>query len=231
MAIKYFSLVRKFWLIIPIAGLFILLGHAFELHLPDIEHWVQDLGVWGPVGFIILFALLTPLFISVDALCFAAGLLFSLLQGELYMIVATYLAAALIFFMGRYFFRKKVSEFIARRKKFSDLNAIVAQKAFKLMFLLRMMPLPFALLSYSFAVAPVGFWPYLAATSGIFLYNMTLVYLGFTTKHIAGLIAGSAMSAPVSSPILVGGLLATLVVLFYISQLAAKAIDQLHKDE
>lgn len=209
------------------ALLIVLIGHELELHLPNIEHWIQNLGPLAPIGFIVLFVAITPFFVSVDVLCFAAGLLFSLGAGELYIIISTYLASAVIFLLGRSLLRKKIADFIAKHKKFAALDVLLGNQAFKLMFLLRLTPLPFALLSYAFAVSQVRFLPYLAATSGILIYNMTLVYLGYTTKHIAGLVSGHATSH-VSYPLLSAGLIFTLGIVFYISKLAHKTLQELH---
>ncbi len=227
MKTKTTTLVRKLSLVIATAAGLILVGHELELHLPDIEHWILNLGPWGPLVFVALFVLLTPLLVSVDALCFTAGLLFPLDSAVCYMILASYLAAAVIFLLGRYLFKEQVENFIAQQKRLSDFNGALERHAFKLMLLLRLTPLPFAVLSYAFAVAPVRFWPYLAATSGIFIYNGTLVYLGYTTKHIAGLIAGGIAPAAIPHSLLIAGLLATVAVLFYVSKLAGRSIEEL----
>jgi uncharacterized membrane protein YdjX (TVP38/TMEM64 family) len=224
------KLTRRLLPLVPIAGLLILIGHELELHLPDLERWVENLGPWAPLGFIGLFVALTPFFASVDALCFAAGLLFPISAGAFYVIIATYLAAALIFVLGRYLFSQKVAGFIASHKKFAALNTALTKRAFKLMFLLRLTPLPFAMLSYAFAVAPVRFWPYLTATSGMFIYNLTLVYIGYATKHIAGWASGSPAHTTVSYPLLAAGLVLTLGILFYVSKLAGKALKDLRID-
>lgn len=224
-------LTRKLLPLVPIVGFLILIGYELELHLPALERWVQNLGPWAPLGFIGLFAALTPLVVSVDALCFVAGLLFPIGAGMFYVIVATYLAAALIFVLGRYLFRQKVTGFIMKNKKLAALNAVLANQPFKLMFLLRLTPLPFAMLSYAFAIAPVRFWPYLTATSGIFMYNLTLVYIGYTTKHMAGWASGSTVPPAVPYPLLAAGLLLTLGVVFYVSKLASKALRDLHIDD
>jgi len=227
MPTKINNLAKRLLPLVPAAGILVLVGHELKLHLPNIEHWISSLGPWAPVGFISLFALLTPFFVSVDAFCFAAGLLFPLGLGEAYMIISTYLAAALIFLLGRYLFRQKVIDLIAKYPKFSVLDAVMDKQSFKLMLLLRLTPLPFALLSYAFAAARVRFWPYLMATSGILIYHLTLVYVGYTTKHIAGLVSGSTAQATISYPLLLAGLLFTLGVLFYVSKLAAKTLKEL----
>lgn len=224
MSLKIHYPAGKLLLIVLSGVILIMVGHELEIHVIDLERKVQSLGTLAPVGFIGLFILLTPFFVSVDALCFVAGLLFPLAAGELYMIVATYLAAALIFVFGRFLFKDKVSALVGRNQKLSGLNLTLAQNAFKLMFLLRVTPLPFALLSYAFAVAPVRFWPYLAATSGILIYNGTVVYLGYTMKHIARLASGNALQIPY--PLLIAGLILTLLVLFYLARIAGKSIDR-----
>jgi uncharacterized membrane protein YdjX (TVP38/TMEM64 family) len=114
---KITKLSRKLLPLVPVAGFLILIGYELEVHLPDLEHWVQGLGSWAPLGFIGIFVIVTPFFVSVDALCFAAGLLFPLGAGEFYIIISTYLAAALSFVLGRYLFRHKIVNYIAKHKK------------------------------------------------------------------------------------------------------------------
>jgi uncharacterized membrane protein YdjX (TVP38/TMEM64 family) len=209
------SIARKLSVILAIAGVILVIGHELELYLPDLELWIQNLGAFAPLGFIALFVVLTPVFISVDTLCFAAGLLFSIGAGELCIIIATYLASGLIFFLGRYLIRDRVIALISKHKHLAALDNAIDSQPFKLMFLLRLTPLPFAMLSYALSVTHVRFWPYLGATSGILIYNTSLVYMGYTTKHLAGLVSGSAKQSTVSYPLLALGVVISLLVLFY----------------
>ena len=105
-------------------------------------------------------------------------------------------------------YRQFLYRFIAGHKRFATLDKVISgDNAFKLMLLLRLTPLPFAILSYALSVTQVNFWPYLAATSGIFIYNGSLVYLGYTTKHLSGLIKGASQTGFVSHTMLIFGLL------------------------
>ena len=227
MQFKNMSMTRKLSVILAIAGVILIIGHELELYLPDLELRIQELGAFAPLGFIALFVVLTPFFISVDTLCFAAGLLFSLGAGMFYMAIATYLASALIFFLGRYLIKDRVVTFIAKHKQLATLDSTISEQPFKLMFLLRLTPLPFALLSYAFSVTKARFWPYLGATSGILLYNASLVYMGYTTKHLAGLVSGSAKQSGVSYPLLALGVVMSLLVLFYVTKIARETINRL----
>ena len=223
------SLTRKLLAVLFFVGVVLLIGHELELYLPDLEVWVQDMGVFAPLGFILLFIVLAPIFVSVDALCFTAGILFPIATGELTVIVATYLSAALIFYLGRDLFRATVLTIIAGHKLFSSLDKVISgENTFKLMFLLRLTPLPFAMFSYTLSVTEVKFWPYLAATTGILIYNGSLVYLGYTTKHLSGLVKGAAQTGFVSHSMLVFGLLILLAVLLYIAKIAGDTLKQLN---
>jgi len=227
MQLKNMSIARKLSVILAVAAVILVIGHELKLYLPDLELWIEKLGAFAPLGFIVLFVVLTPVFISVDTLCFAAGLLFSIGAGEFYIIIATYLAATLIFFLGRYLFKDRVIALIAKHKQLAALDTAINTQPFKLMFLLRLTPLPFAMLSYALAVTQVRFWPYLSATSGILIYNCSLVYMGYTTKHLAGLVSGSAKQSGVSFPLLTLGVVISLLVLFYVTKIAGETINRL----
>ncbi|CAA9892343.1 conserved membrane hypothetical protein [Candidatus Methylobacter favarea] len=224
------ELIKKSLIAMVFVGVVLFFGHILEVHLPDLEAWIEKLGAYAPAGFIAVFVLLVPVFVSVDALCFAAGLLFPLGAGMLYIILATYMAAALIFFLGRYLFREKVLAFIAKHEQLATLDAVFNRQPFKLMFLLRLTPLPLAMLSYALSVTQVRFWPYLAATSGILIYNLSLVYLGFTTKHMAALLSGPTKPSGISYPLLAAGLVISVLVLFYAAKMAASSINRIKSE-
>ena len=222
------SISKKIVVILAVAFVIAAIGHELKIYLPDIELWIEKLGVYAPLGFITLFVALTPVFVSVDTLCFVAGLLFSIGAAELYMVIATYIASALIFILGRYLIKNKVIAFIAKHKYLAALDVAIDNQPSKLMFLLRLTPLPFAMLSYALSVTRVSFWPYLGATTGILIYNASLVYMGYTTKHFAGLVSGSTKQSGVSFPLLVLGIVILLAVLFYITKKARETIDNLN---
>lgn len=222
---------RKLIIALGIASLILLVSHELKLYLPDLETWIQGMGIFAPLGFVTLFAVLTPFFVSVDALCFAAGMLFPILTGELAVITATYLSATVIFYLGQDLMREKVQTLIAQHKRLTQLDkAITGDNAFKLMFLLRLTPLPFALLSYTLSVIGVRFWSYLAATTGILVYNSTLVYLGYTAKHLTGFI-GTTNKGMTSFPLLILGLLLLVGALAYVAKVAGDTIKGLNLDK
>lgn len=228
MQLKNMSIAEKLLVILMVAFVIVFIGHELKIYLPDLELWIEKLGVFAPFGFIVLFIVLTPLLVSVDTLCFTAGILFPIGAAEFYMTFATYLAASFIFFLGRYLIRDRVITFIAKHKQLNALDNAINSQPFKLMFLLRLTPLPFAMLSYALSVTQVRFWSYLGATTGILIYNASLVYMGYATKHLAGLVSGSDKQSHVSYSLLLLGVVILLSVLFYITKKAGETISRLN---
>ena len=213
-------------------GVAFLIGHELELFLPDLELWIKGWGIGAPILYVLCFVILTPFFVSVDALCFASGVLFPVVVGELAMVFATYLSAALIFVLGRSLMHERALAFTAGHKRFAALeSAINANNPFKLMLLLRLTPIPFAPLSYALSVTQVNFRPYLAATSGIFLYNGSLVYLGYATKHLTGLASGGSLSTSLSHTQLIVVLIVVIAVLLYVVKTANKILREMNVDK
>ncbi len=231
MKTQYLNLIRTLWAVLMFADLMLLIGHEVKLYLPDVELWIEHMGFFAPLGFIFLFAILSPAFVSIDALCFAAGVLFPLITGELVVLISTFLSAAIMFYLGRNFLRKWVLRWIAGNKRFTTLNRLLTGKnEFKLMFLLHLTPLPFALLNYALSVTKVSFRPYLAATSGILIYNGSLVYFGYATKHLTGLIIRSEQTGFAPYSALVIGLIVLIVTLIYIIKIAGNALKEMNMD-
>jgi len=219
-------------LLLFIAGIIVLslFAHWFKLYIPAIEVWIKGLGAWAPLVFILLFIGATPFFLSVDALCLAAGVLFPLLAGSLYIIISTYLAATVIFILGRFLLQNKVKQLLEKHPKLKNIDTILVNNDFKVMFLLRLLPLPFALLSYAFSATQVKFKAYILSTSGILIYNLTLVYFGYTAKHIASIAYSAQATNTINFPLLVVGAISILLILTLIVKIARKTLKQMTPD-
>jgi hypothetical protein len=68
----------------------------------------------------------------------------------------------------------------------------------------------------------------MGATTGILIYNASLVYMGYTTKHLAGLVSGSEKQTNVSYSLLLLGVVILLSVLFFITKKAGETINRLN---
>jgi len=206
----------------------VIVGYWLEHHVTVIEQWLAEMGYWAGVGFVVLFVLLTPFFFSVDVLCIIAGALFTLGDGITYVLSATMLASALIFYLGRHLAKEKARLIVQKHPKLAIYDQLIEQDGFKGMLVLRLLPFPFALLSYVFALSRTSFLPYWLATIGIFPYNSVLVYFGYMATHITDQLRQGDDYAGPHNVLILGGVLACILVIGIVSIIARKQLQQMH---
>lgn len=209
-----------------LAAALILGGRSFGARLPAFAAWVESLGVWGPLVFIVGYALAAVAFIPGSVLTLAAGAIFGLGAGVLYALAGAVLGASLAFFVARYVARGVVEERIARSPRFAAVNEAVAANGRRIVFLLRLSPVvPFNVLNYALGVTRVRFVDYLIASAGMIPGTVLYVYYG----TVAGTIATAASGAHVGRgrgyyALLVVGLVATVAATAVITRIASRAL-------
>jgi len=188
--------------------------------------WIEGLGLVGGIAFMGLYILATIAFVPGAALTLGAGVIFGVVLGSIYVFVGATIGAVLAFLVGRYLARDWVSRKLARSPKFAAIDAAVAKAGFKIVLLTRLSPVfPFNALNYAFGVTGVSLRDYTLGSIGMLPGTVLYVYLGSLAGDLARL--GTANHPP---PSLVQwgtwilGLVATIAVTVYATQLARRAI-------
>src|SRR5205085_10985007 len=91
-------------------------------YLPAFARWVDGLGVWGPVVFIAGYALAAIAFVPGSILTLAAGAIFGVARGVLYVFVAAVLGACGAFLVARYLARDGVERRLAGNARFTAID-------------------------------------------------------------------------------------------------------------
>ena len=211
-----------------LAGLF-LAGRQAGAYVPRFAQWVEGLGVWGPVVFILGYAVAAVAFIPGSLLTLAAGAIFGLVKGTIYTLIGATLGAAAAFLVARYLARGAIERRIAGNAKFAAIDKAVGREGFKIVALLRLSPVfPFNLLNYSLGLTQVRFLQYLAASIAMLPGTLLYVYYGKAAGSLAA-VAGGAKSREgdrATGWCSALGLLATVVVTTFVTRLAGKALRQ-----
>jgi len=217
-----------------VAAALIVGGRSLIGPLQRFAAWVQGLGVWGPVVFILGYAAATVAFAPGAVLTLAAGALFGLVYGTVYALAGATLGASLAFLVSRYVARHAVEHRIAANARFQAIDRAVGREGFKIVALLRLSPVfPFNLLNYALGLTRVRFLDYFAASVAMLPGTLLYVYYGKAAGSLAAAFAGSggtpaagAHSKTASWVLLGVGLLATVAVTTYVTRLAGKALRQ-----
>ena len=222
------SLVRVALIAAALAALYAL-GRYGGSAVPAFAAWVERQGAWGAAVFVAGYAAATVAFVPGSLLTLAAGAIFGLGRGTLYVFAAATLGASLAFLVARYAARPWVERRIAGNPRFAAIDRAVGREGRRIVFLLRLSPVfPFNLLNYALGLTRVRFADYLIASIGMLPGTLLYVYYGKLAGEVASLAGGAPAAAKGAGYYawLALGLAATIAVTAIVARTARRALDE-----
>ena len=151
-----------------------------------LEAWIKGAGVMAPIVFMLIYALVTMLFLPGSVITLAGGALFGPVLGTIYNLTGATLGAVLAFLVSRYL----ASDWIAEKAggKVKQLINGVEGEGWRFVAFVRLMPLfPFNLLNYALGLTRIRFLHYLLATYVFMLPGaIAYTYLGYAGREAIG---------------------------------------------
>ena len=189
---------------------------------------LADLGIWGPVLFILLYVLAAITLAPAFLLTFSAGAVFGLWRGTLLTFVGASLGASAVFAVAAPLARSRVLRWIDRDPRVAATRRAVVRDSAWIMFLLRLSPLvPYNLLNYALALSGVRFRDYLVALVGMFPAIIMYAYYGKVAGDVTRIAAGVAPPRGKEYyAMMVIGLIATFAATHLIGRAAKKAMAE-----
>jgi uncharacterized membrane protein YdjX (TVP38/TMEM64 family) len=189
---------------------------------------LADLGIWGPVLFILLYVVAAITLAPAFLLTFSAGAVFGLWRGTLLTFAGASLGASAVFAVAAPLARSRVLRWIDRDPRVAATRRAVVRDSAWIMFLLRLSPLvPYNLLNYALALSGVRFRDYLVALVGMFPAITMYAYYGKVAGDVTRIAAG--VSPPRGTEyyvMMVIGLIATFAATHLIGRAAKKAMAE-----
>lgn len=194
---------------------------------------IDSLGPWGPVIFAVGYAASCILFFPGSILGLGAGFLFGVFIGTVAVSIGSVLGASAAFVLGRTLARRWVDKRIGKYPRFSAIDHAIGKEGLKVVFLLRLSPLfPFNLLNYALGLTKISFYHYvLASWVGMLPGTIMFVYLGSALKSFTELSSGVSGETGAQKGFFIAGLIATLVVVLFVSQIAKNALAEISSEE
>ena len=219
------TLVRIAAVLTVVAG-FALLGRQLGSVIPRVTAAVDGLGAWGPVAFIAAYALACIAFVPASLLTLAAGALFGMMRGTIFVLVGATLGALGAFLIARYLARDWVAARISRDARFAAIDAAIAAQGRRVVFLLRLSPIvPFSVLNYALGLTKVRVTDFVIASAGMLPGTLLYVYTGRLARVVTGAASADASPrGPAFYAVLGLGLAATATVTVLITRLAKRAL-------
>ena len=211
-------------------GLFVLLllGRQAGAYVPMFAAWVDGLGVWGPIVFMVGYLVATVAFVPGSFLTLSAGAVFGLVEGFVYVFVAASLGAVTAFLVSRHVARASIEQKLAGNRRFKAIDAAVGGEGLKIVLLLRLSPaLPFNLLNYGLGLTKVRLRDYTIACLGMIPGTMLYIYYGKLAGDVAQIATGGAVGRDAGYfAVLLLGLLASILVATLVARTARRALRE-----
>jgi uncharacterized membrane protein YdjX (TVP38/TMEM64 family) len=186
-------------------------------------NWISDLGAWGPLMFVLVYIVAAVLCVPASVLTLSAGILFGLLSGCIYVLLAAMIAATLSFLISRHIARDRITKRLGTHATFKALDDAVARDGWKIVALMRLAPaFPFSVTNYAFGLTRVPLWQYVLASFGMLPATIFYVYLGTLLGDAGGL--NQRMVVPLWARAVIA--VAALLVTIYITRFARRALKQ-----
>jgi uncharacterized membrane protein YdjX (TVP38/TMEM64 family)/rhodanese-related sulfurtransferase len=182
--------------------------HREQINLTALDAWLGSLGLWAPVGYVILYALATVAFVPGSLFGIAGGALFGPWWGSLWNLTGAALGATLAFWIARYI----AGDWIARRSRglLKRLIEGVDAEGWRFIAFVRLVPLfPFNLSNYALGLTHIPLRHYVIAT----LVCMAPGTIAYTWLGYAGRGALGGEADAVRYGLLALGLLAAIALL------------------
>jgi uncharacterized membrane protein YdjX (TVP38/TMEM64 family) len=207
---------------------FVWLGRFAGGYIQPFASWVDGLGIFGPLVFIVAYAAAVVAFVPASLLTLAAGAIFGVVQGVVYVFFAATIGAGLSFLVARYMARAAVERRLAGNEKIGAIDRAVAAEGRKIVFLLRLVPIiPFNALNYGLGLTRVSFPDYLLGSFGMIPGTLLYVYSGKVAGDVAELASGTTVSQGAGYyAFLALGLVAAVAATVVVTRIARRALNE-----
>jgi len=201
-------------------------GETVAALLSNFTSWVEALGWIGPIVFMLGYAGAVVAFAPGSLLTAAAGAIFGIGEGTLYVFVGASVGACMAFLIARHLARSLVEQRLSAYPKFEAVDRAIGRQGLKIVLLLRLSPVfPFNALNYLLGLTQVSLRDFAIACLGMIPGTVLYVYLGRVAREVATLGGEHAHKSPAEIGFLSLGFLATAFVTIILARTAKRALE------
>jgi apolipoprotein N-acyltransferase len=192
--------------------------------------WVDGLGPWAPVVFVLIYALVTVLCIPTWGLSIGGGALFGVALGIPVVLISAAAGATVAFLLGRTLMRGPVERWMGDHARMQAVDREISRRGWLVAALLRLSPLvPYNVLNYALGLTSLSFVGYLVSLTA--MLPVLALYVGIGAAVGDAALGGERTRTPAEWALLGLGVLATLIVTAWLGRVATRRLPEAGGDE
>ncbi|MGL4998381.1 MAG: TVP38/TMEM64 family protein [Cetobacterium sp.] len=174
----------------------------------NLEELIKSLGVWGPISYIGLYAVITITCVSTLPLTLAGGIIFGPIIGIIYTVIGACLGLSLSFLIARYLLKSPIEKKFGNTEIFKKINEGVKNEGWFILATTRLLPVfPFGIQNYVYGLTSINFIKY-SLLSTLFILPGTSVFV-----LLAGAVASGNIKTAIKISIIASMIFFLLIVL------------------
>jgi uncharacterized membrane protein YdjX (TVP38/TMEM64 family) len=151
-----------------------------------LELFIDGLGVWGPLVFILLYMIVTLSMLSALTLTIVGGIMFGPIMGIVYTLIGASLGLTSSFLIARYVARDSIERKFGNTPTFKKIDEGVKKDGWFILATTRLLPIfPFGLQNYIYGLTSIGFIQY-TVLSVVFILPGTAVFVMLAGAFASG---------------------------------------------
>ncbi len=216
-------------IILGVLTLLLVLSRIFSLQLwvVTVLQWVDDLGSWGILVFILLYIVFCVCAVPDLLPNLVAGMVWGAPLATVAVSIGRMLGSSISFLLMRTIASTWLQPFFEDHPRFNLIRRAVSEEGFKIIVLLRLCPVfPINFLHYTLGLTNVSLLTYMSATFlGMLPRTFLVSYFGSTGRSMADLYSGN-LEEGTQPQIFAGGLVLTLLVTALLAYIAHRSIKK-----
>lgn len=203
-----------------------------QRYILQLFEWIDTLGLWAPLCYVLLHALVIIFLVPGVFFTLGAGFLFGPVAGTAVIVVATTLGAAAAFAVARWLLGERTARLLLEHPKARIVNAEICHGGWKVVLLTRLIPFfPFKLSNYVFGLMGFRFRDFVLGTFvGVIPLSFTNVYMGSLAADLATLMAGPGERSALTWALYGIGLAVAIGLVTYLGRRADRALARYQQD-
>lgn len=208
--------------------LWLIVGYYAFKDVGDFIDWVEDLGPLAPIFYAIMVSFAVVLLFPTPILKVASGAIFPYWIAVVVNFFASVIGGLLAFLLGRWLFRERIEEMVAKDKRLKNLELAINEEAMQISVLVRLSPIiPDEWLNYIMASSPVSTRVFFISNLSSVIYSLAYAYFG----HAAGkiVLSGGGMDgfrdSPGGSILLIIGIIASILATIVVARVTMKTLE------